>query len=188
MIGANRSEGLDMARLLRRNAGIAVRAFGGLLVSCGLLAAMPVAVQAREAAEIRLLEQYFDAMRAKDRAAVEALIAPDAVFQYAYDRSGSTEPGSERRFVGRDAVMRDFVDRAFARLAKIDWFEPVYTVSADRRTVFVEVRGDMVLGTSTPYRNRYVIRFDLRKGRITGMTEYMNTVTATQAIEASGAR
>lgn len=159
-----------------------------LLLSCALLAATPVPVQAREPAEIRLLERYFDAMRAKDRAAVEALIAPDAVFQYAYDRSGSTEPGSERRYVGREVVMRDYVDRAFARLARIDWFEPVYTVSADRRTVFVEVRGDMILGADTPYRNRYVLRFDLRKGRIVGMTEYMNTVTATQAIEASGAK
>jgi ketosteroid isomerase-like protein len=54
--------------------------------------------------------------------------------------------------------------------------------------VFVEVRGDMVLGTSTQYRNRYVIRFDLRDGLITGMSEYMNTVTATQAIEAAGDR
>jgi ketosteroid isomerase-like protein len=84
--------------------------------------------------------------------------------------------------------MTDFVDRAFTRLSKIDWFEPVYTISADRRTVFVEVRGDMVLGTSTQYRNRYVIRFDLRDGLITGMSEYMNTVTATQAIEAAGDR
>lgn len=176
-----------MKRLLRRSAGIAARALAGLLLSGALLGAVSAAAQAREPAEIRLLEQYFDAMRAKDRAAVEALIAPDAVFQYAYDRTGSTEPGSERRYVGREAVMRDFVDRAFTRMAKIDWFEPAYTVSADRKTVFVEVRGDMVLGTSTPYRNKYVIRFDLRKGRITGMTEYMNTVTATQAIEASGA-
>jgi ketosteroid isomerase-like protein len=147
---------------------------------------MPAPVRAREPAEIRLLERYFDAMRAKDRAAVEALLAPDAVFRYAYDRGGSTEPGVERRFVGRDAVMRDFVDRAFRLMTKLDWFEPAYTISADHKTVFVEVRGDMVLGASTPYRNQYVIRFDLRDGLIAGMSEYMNTVTASQAIEAAG--
>lgn len=172
----------------RRDAGFFTRTLCTALLTGGLLVMTHAAAQAREPAEIRLLERYFDAMRAKDRAAVAALIAPDAVFQYAYDRSGSTEPGSERRFVGRDAVMRDFVDRAFARMAKIDWFEPVYTVSADRRTVFVEVRGDMILGADTPYRNRYVLRFDLREDHIAGMTEYMNTVTATQAIEASGAK
>lgn len=176
-----------MDRILRRIAGLAAKGLGFFVLSCGLLSAVPVAAQADEPAEIRLLERYFDAMRAKDRAAVEKLLAPEAVFQYAYDRSGSTEPGASRRFVGRDAVMRDFVDRAFTHMAKIDWFEPTYTVSADRRTVFVEVRGDMVLGASTVYRNQYVLRFDLHQGLITGMTEYMNTVTATQAIEASGA-
>jgi ketosteroid isomerase-like protein len=44
----------------------------------------------------------------------------------------------------------------------------------------------LVLGASTPYRNQYVIRFDLRDGLITGMSEYMNTVTAGQALEAAG--
>lgn len=176
-----------MGRILRRKKGIAAWLVGSLLLpAAALLVCGCNAAQAREPAEIRLLERYFDAMRAKDRAAVAGLIAPDAVFQYAYDRSGSTEPGAGRRFEGHDSIMSGFVDRAFTRMAKIDWFEPVYTVSADRRTVFVEVRGDMVLGTSTIYRNQYVIRFDLRQGLITGMTEYMNTVTATQAIEASG--
>lgn len=175
-----------MKLVRRREAGILAWMVGSVLLPGGLLALVPQIAVARQPAEIRLLEKYFDAMRAKDRAAVEALIAPDAVFQYAYDRGGSTEPGVERRFVGRDAVMTDFVDRAFTRLSKIDWFEPVYTLSADHRTVFVEVRGDMVLGASTRYRNRYVIRFDLHHGLIAGMTEYMNTVTATQAIEAAG--
>lgn len=175
-----------MTQILRRGAGIAAWLMACIALPGGLLALLPVSAQARQPPEIRLLEKYFDAMRAKDRAAVEALIAPEAVFQYAYDRAGSTEPGSERRFVGREAIMRDFVDRAFVRLSKIDWSEPVYTLSADRRTVFVEVRGDMVLGASTPYRNKYVIRFDLHHGLITGMSEYMNTVTATQAIAAAG--
>jgi ketosteroid isomerase-like protein len=152
----------------------------------GLLAVASAPAQARESAEIRLVEKYFDAMRAKDRAAVEALVAPDAVFRYAFDRGGSTEPGAERRFVGRDAVMRDFVDRAFRLMSTLDWFAPVYTLSADRGTVFVEVRGNMVLGASTPYRNQYVIRFDLRDGLIAAMSEYMNTVTAGQALEAAG--
>jgi ketosteroid isomerase-like protein len=125
-------------------------------------------------------------MRAKDRAGVEALLAPDAVFQYAYNRSGATEPGSEKRFVGRDAVMREYVDRGFSILAKIDWTDPVYTPSADHKTVFVEARGDMVLGKDVPYRNKYVLRFDLHQGQITGMSEYMNTVTSGQALEAAG--
>ena len=175
-----------MKRFRRNEGGVFAWLTACILLPGGLLALAPAPALAREPAEIRLVAKYFDAMRAKDRAAVEALLAPDAVFRYAYDRGGSTEPGAERRFAGRDAVMRDYVDRAFRLMSKLDWFEPVYTVSADRRTVFVEVRGDMVLGASTPYRNQYVIRFDLRDGRITGMSEYMNTVTAGQALEAAG--
>jgi ketosteroid isomerase-like protein len=145
-----------------------------------------VAAAAGQPAEIALVQKYFDAMRAKDRAAVEALLTPDAVFEYAYSRTGATAPGSEKRFTGRDTVMREFVDRAFQIMSKIDWQDPVYTLSADGQTVFVEMRGDMVLGKDVPYRNRYVARFDLREGSITGMREYMNPVTAGQALEAAG--
>jgi ketosteroid isomerase-like protein len=172
-----------MRQVRRRGGGIVAWLAVCVLLSGSLLVMLPTQVHAREPAEIRLLEKYFVAMRAKDRAAVEALLPPDAVFRYAYDRGGSTEPGAERQFVGSDAVMRDIVDRAFRLMSKLGWHEPAYTISADRRTVFVEVRGDMVLGASTPYRNQYVIRVDLRDGLIAGMSEYMNTVTASQAID-----
>lgn len=141
---------------------------------------------AREPAAVRVVQRYMDAMRAKDRTAVEALIAPDAVFEYPYSRTGSTEPGAGRRFTGKESVMRDYVDRGFGILVKIDWTDPVFTPSADGRTVFVEARGDMMLVNDVPYRNQYVIRFDVEKGLITHMAEYMNTVTSGQALEKAG--
>jgi ketosteroid isomerase-like protein len=137
-------------------------------------------------APVTVVQRYMDAMRAKDRAAVDALLADDAVFEYPYSRSGNTEPGAGRRFEGREAVMRDYVDRGFAMLAKIDWTDPVFTPSADGRTVFLEARGDMLLANDVPYRNHYVVRFDVRDGRIVHMAEYMNTVTASQALERAG--
>ncbi|MGI9247119.1 MAG: nuclear transport factor 2 family protein, partial [Steroidobacteraceae bacterium] len=143
-------------------------------------------VSARDTGAVRVVKRYMDAMRSMDRLAVDALIAPDAVFEYPYSRSGSTEPGAGRRYVGKEAIMRDYVGRAFDILLRIDWTEPVFTPSADGRTVFVEARGDMVLVNDVPYRNQYVIRFDVEGGRIRHMAEYMNTVTAGQALEQAG--
>jgi ketosteroid isomerase-like protein len=137
-------------------------------------------------AALTVVERYMDAMRARDRAAVDALVADDAVFEYPFSRSGNTEPGAGRRFEGREAVMRDYVDRGFAILTKIDWTDPVFTPSADGRTVFLEARGDMLLVNDVPYRNHYVVRFDVSDGRIVRMAEYMNTVTASQALERAG--
>lgn len=120
-------------------------------------------------------------MTAKDRSALAALVDGAAVFQYPFTRSGDTDAGSWRRFEGRDAVLTGYVDGAFANLARIGWTEAEFTPSADGRTVFVEALGDMVLASGATYRNRYVLRFDLHRGRIRGMKEYMNPVTAALA-------
>ncbi|NJC04246.1 ketosteroid isomerase-like protein [Sphingomonas kaistensis] len=147
-----------------------------------LLLALPLAAPATArpdpAAPVRA---FLAAMTAKDRSAVAALIDDAAVFQYPFDRSGKTEAGSWRRFTGRDAVLTGYVDGAFAKIARIGWTEADFTPSADGRTVFVEARGDMLLATGAVYRNRYVLRFDLHRGRIRGMKEYMNPVTAALA-------
>lgn len=147
-----------------------------------LLLALPFAAPASArpdpAAPVRA---FLAAMTAKDRPAVAALVDEAAVFQYPFDRSGRTEAGSWRRFAGREAVLTGYVDAAFARISRIGWTEAEFTSSADGRTIFVEARGDMVLATGAAYRNRYVLRFDLRHGKIVGMKEYMNPVTAALA-------
>ncbi len=74
-------------------------------------------------------------------------------------------------------MLSAYVDNAFARLGRIDWAERDIIRSADGRRVFVEALGDMVLN-GKPYRNRYVLRFDLKGGKITGMKEYLNPVTS----------
>ncbi len=48
-----------------------------------------------------------------------------------------------------------------------------WTVSADGRTVFLEARGDAVVEHSgAPYRNLYVMRFDIEAEGITRVVEY----------------
>jgi ketosteroid isomerase-like protein len=124
---------------------------------------------------------FLAAMAAKDRPAVAAMLDQAAVFEYPFDRSGRTEDGAWRRFDGRDAVLTGYVDNAFARIAKIAWTNERFTASADGQVVFVEARGDMRLASGATYRNLYVLRFQLRKGRISGLREYMNPVTAALA-------
>jgi ketosteroid isomerase-like protein len=124
-----------------------------------------------------LVNAWLDALSRKDRPALEAMIAEDAVFEYPFDRSGKTEAGSWRSFRGRDAVLKNYVDVALARLSPIGWTEREVTRSADGSRVFVEALGDMGLG-GVPYRNRYVLRFDIKDDRITHMKEYLNPVTS----------
>jgi ketosteroid isomerase-like protein len=105
------------------------------------------------------------------------MIAKDAVFEYPFDRSGKTEAGSWRVYRGREAVLKNYVDVALARLSPIGWTEREITRSADGKRVFVEALGDMGIN-NLPYRNRYVLRFDIQDGRIVHMKEYLNPVTS----------
>ena len=143
------------------------------LAMVALLLAAPV--QARSPAA--LVTAWMAALTGKDRPALAAMIAEDAVFEYPFDRSGKTEAGSWRGFRGRAAVLSGYVDPALMRLDRIDWTERDFTVADNGKRVFVEALGDMVLN-GKPYSNRYVLRFDLKGGKIAGMKEYLNPVTS----------
>ena len=145
----------------------------GLIAGLALVIATPAAARPAEA----VVNAWLDALAHKDRPALAAMIADDAVFEYPFDKSGKTEAGSWRSYRGRDAVLKNYVDVALARLSPIGWTEREVTRSADGKRVFVEALGDMGLN-GVPYRNRYVLRFDIKDGRITHMKEYLNPVTS----------
>lgn len=138
-----------------------------------LLVAVPALARPAET----VVNAWLDALARKDRPALAAMIADDAVFEYPFDRSGKTEAGSWRVYQGRDAVVKNYVDVALARLSPIGWTERELTRSADGKRVFVEALGNMGLG-GVPYRNRYVLRFDIKDDRIVHMKEYLNPVTS----------
>ena len=138
-----------------------------------LLVAMPAMARPADA----VVNAWLDALSRKDRPALAAMIAEDAVFEYPFDRSGKTEARSWRLYRGRDSVLKNYVDVALARLSPIGWTEREMTVSADGKRVFVEALGDMAIN-GVPYRNRYVLRFDIKDDRIVHMKEYLNPVTS----------
>ncbi|MCA3254275.1 MAG: nuclear transport factor 2 family protein [Alphaproteobacteria bacterium] len=142
--------------------------------------AAPVDAKPRGAAEAA--RAMIAALETKNRDAALALLAPEVVVEYPFDRSGRTTPGSWRRFEGRDAVMAGYIDNAFARIKRIDFTNEIVTESRDRRTAFVETTGDMELGNGAPYRNMYVLKFETdRQGRIFRYKEYLNPVTSALA-------
>jgi ketosteroid isomerase-like protein len=145
-----------------------------------LMIAAPAMARPAEA----VVNDWLAAQARKDRPALAAMIAEEAVFEYPFDRSGKTEAGSWRIFRGRDAVMKNYIDVAFARLDRIGWTEREMSVSTDGRRVFVEALGDMAIN-GVPYRNRYVLRFDIKDDRITHMKEYLNPVTSAIATGAT---
>jgi ketosteroid isomerase-like protein len=149
-----------------------------LLMGTPALAATPAAAPAS-------VERFLAAMTAKDRAKVADVLTTDVRIEYPFDRSGCSTDGCWRRFDGRDAAMTGYVDPAFKRIQKIAWVDRDVSVADGGKRVFVEALGDMQLADGTIYRNRYVFRFDIVDGRIAGMKEYMNPVTAAIA---AGAR
>jgi ketosteroid isomerase-like protein len=144
-----------------------------IFLGATLLIAAPAMARPADA----VVNAWLDALSRKDRPALAAMIAEDAVFEYPFDRSGKTEAGSWRSYRGRDSVMTNYVDVALARLSPIGWTEREVTRSADGKRVFVEALGDMGIN-GVPYRNRYVLRFDIKGDRITHMKEYLNPVTS----------
>ncbi len=149
-----------------------------LLPGLALLALAATAAPAAAEPAERTVSRFLDAVAAHDRPAVAALLADDVVAEYPFDVSGQTAPGSWRRFAGREAVLINYVDRAFARITRFAWRDREVTVSGDGRRVFLEAWGDMTLADGTAYANRYVLRFDVRDSRIAHLKEYLNPVTS----------
>jgi two-component system, LuxR family, response regulator FixJ len=148
------------------------------MVVLPLLASAPAEAGEPAASAPATVERFLQAMEAKDRDAVGQLVAGNVRIEYPFDRSGCTVDGCWRRFEGREAVLTGYVDPAFKRIGRIRWIEREMSLSKDGRRVFVEALGDMQLADGTPYRNRYVLRFDLADGQIAGLKEYLNPVTA----------
>ena len=127
-----------------------------------------------------VVERFFDTLEARDLAALADLFTEDVTNTLPYVATGDTSPAAMRRFEGQAAVLAYFSGAA-ERIAQIAFRETEIALGGDGRTVFVENRGDMVLPDGRPYRNRYVWRFEVEDGRIAGIREYFNPVTAAAA-------
>lgn len=121
------------------------------------------------------IRTFFSALERHDKSALGPLLATDAAETVPFSRTGSAEPEAE--FRGKEAVL-GYLGSIIDNFTQTVLTDKQFYVSEDASTVFVEAKGDLVLGgTSAPYNNVYVFKFAFENGVIVHIKEYANPVT-----------
>jgi ketosteroid isomerase-like protein len=121
---------------------------------------------------LEVAQTYIRAVESKDRDAVAATLADTVrhIFPISYEPVGHPQAV----FEGKDEVLA-YIDSLFRKFTSMRWPAPDWSASADGRRAFLEGKGDGVVAHSqAPYRNTYLMRFDVEHGRIVQVTEYAN--------------
>jgi ketosteroid isomerase-like protein len=118
---------------------------------------------------------YLEALQAKNRDAIVALLADDFVLDMPCNVSGTNDLSDS--WHGLDVVRSKF-DDAFQTIDVITLIDQELTQGTDPDIAFVEGLGVMKMFNGNPYNNRYVFRFDARDGKLKRVREYLNPVTA----------
>jgi len=131
----------------------------------------------------QVLHDYFRAVDAHDLEALRPLMTDDVFVEIPFNESGRTEDGFFRVYRGIDEVM-NFWAAAFAAEGKSDGLLATeITESPDGSVVFVEARARLTMASGREYRNRYVMRIEVRGGKIAGTREYYNPITSAYAFQ-----
>src|ERR1700723_3567221 len=85
----------------------------------------------------QLVRRFVDANQAKDKAAMMSMLAEDVDHQIPFNESGRTEDGAFRRHRGKPE-MSTFLDMVVSTIDTLRFVDPVFSPTADGRTVFVE--------------------------------------------------
>lgn len=121
-----------------------------------------------------IVEDFINAFEQKDTKTLSTLLAPQASVVQPMTFSGGSTP--EVQFDGRDAVL-GYLHQVFTHMAQIKFTSPKLSVANDGNVLFYEAIGDFVTATNAPYRNVYVLKFELQDSKIVHITEYANPVT-----------
>ncbi|WP_340267988.1 nuclear transport factor 2 family protein [Sphingobium mellinum] len=134
----------------------------------------------RRAAKVAVA-RFYAAIGRRDMDALRHALTPDAVYEFPFSESGSSDPSECRRFTGADAIIAFWQD-TLSRDMRFGALEDVdLSILADGSRLFIEQRGDITLADGTSYRNRYIFRYDIRDGRIAHVREYINPVISARA-------
>jgi ketosteroid isomerase-like protein len=124
-----------------------------------------------------LVSVYLDALQRQDVAALGALVTEDFLLEVPFDAAGTNDPRNALSWHGRADYLTNYC-AIFPRIAVHRIKDIVVRPTTDPAIVYAEALGDMTLVDGTPYRNRYVFRFDFRDGKICALKEFCNPVTA----------
>ena len=133
-----------------------------------------------ERSAVELAKAYLDALQAKDRDRILALLAEDFALEVPCNVSGTNDFSDSWR--GLEAAATNY-DATFQKIELLKYVDVEITPGRDDRIAFLEGRGVMRMASGRPYNNIYIFRFDTEHGKIRRIREYANPVTAALAME-----
>lgn len=137
--------------------------------------------QATGSPALDVVYRFFAAINAKDVDEFDAMITDDSKQDVPFNESGAIEWDKLRRAEGREAVL-EYWRIAFEKEPTQDVrIEDIHEVPGER-IVYAEATSNNVMLDGSPYRNRYIFRFDITEdGRIERVREYYNPVNTSRA-------
>jgi ketosteroid isomerase-like protein len=126
--------------------------------------------------DMATIHGVFDALRRRDIAAFAERFADDARYEMPFG-----EPGAPGALEGRAAIKQAF-DQMPATFSSVEIRELELFPTTVDGTYFAEFHGVfMVIRTGKPYDSRYVMKFELRDGRVALLREYLNPIKRAEA-------
>jgi ketosteroid isomerase-like protein len=120
------------------------------------------------------VEGFIEALQQKDPIILSTLLDPQASVVLPMTFSGNPTP--ETQFEGKDAVL-GYLQQILTHMEQIRFTDPKLSVVSDENVLFFEAIGDFITTTNAPYKNVYVLKFELQDNKIVHVTEYANPVT-----------
>jgi ketosteroid isomerase-like protein len=132
-----------------------------------------------------VIRAYMAAHEAKDKAALMSFITEETRFEMPFNEGGKVGDQDFRKFSGLAALSKlfDGVVAAFAPDDHIHMHDIEMTEGNGGSTIFVECTGGGRMSNGRTYQNRYVMRYDIRDGKILRLREYYNPIATAYAFD-----
>ena len=121
-----------------------------------------------------VVERFYAAKESHDLESLAALFADDLMYIFPLPASGAQEDWFV--YDGKEATMA-YQRRTSEAFSQLRMRDREMTISEDGGTVFMECRGDYITTDGRPYKNIYMFKFTIAKGKIQKVREYCNPVT-----------
>lgn len=129
------------------------------------------------------VRNFFRAIGSGDLESLATAVTEDVIYEFPFSETGSTAAGRYRRFVGRQEVLGLWSENSGLGITNHGAEDVELSIVADGSRLFIEQRGNLTMGNGRSYRNRYVFRFDIRDGLVSGIREYFNPIISAYAFD-----
>jgi ketosteroid isomerase-like protein len=129
------------------------------------------------------VRNFFKAIGTGNLESLATAVTDDVIYEFPFSETGSTEPGKYRRYVGRDEVLELWSGNSDLGIQNHGAEDVELSVLGDGSRLFIEQRGNLTMGNGRHYRNRYIFRFDIQDGLVSGIREYFNPIISAYAFE-----